>query len=1114
MERIPLAHLSQRLGEQLWERFGKAIAAGESFPMPALAGSLGALVGATAWQRLRRPLLVVAPSAEEVARWHYDLLQLCPEAQVVTWNWRPKQLWEQVRHVDALQLEGVEVAFLLQRRAAPIVVCSPEVFTVPIPEPAELERWTVRLQVGMELPREEFLQALLHRGFQRVEQVSAVGDVAWRGGIVDIFPIGWQEPLRIELWGNTVESLRCFDPESQRSTVRFEHVEFLASLVWEQPVAQLTRFLPPETLVILDHPEQLRHRWAQQGAERLVEDLQRWQVLMVNPLSAPGSEPESIGQPSVGGSVLRLLHELCRLQERGTELYLCAASVTHLRRLHQLLMAAVREQAEAVGEESRGDGLAQKLPSLHWVEGTLARGFLWHAGGVAVWTEHEIFGRLHRRPPERRRTAGLTLRELQQLKRGDYLVHVDHGIALFDGLQVLTLGAGRQECVRLLYADGDVLYVPLNYLHKLQRYEVHEGVKPKLHRLGSREWQALKLRAKRRLKDIARELVRLYARRKLQRGFAFPPDTLWQKEMEAAFPYEDTPDQARATAEVKADMEAPVPMDRLICGDVGFGKTEIAIRAAFKAVQAGKQVAVLVPTTVLAEQHFQTFSERLRPYPVVIATLSRFRSRREQREILQQLARGHIDIIIGTHRLLSADVRFRDLGLLIVDEEHRFGVLAKERLRKLHVNVDTLWLTATPIPRTLHMALIGVRDMSLIETPPQNRLPVRTYVVQWDDELIRTAIEAELDRGGQVFFVTNHIEGIEQLHERLQRLVPQARIGIAHGRLRSRQLEAVMEGFLRQQLDILLCTKIVEAGLDFPHANTILIHHAEDFGLAELYQLRGRVGRSNVQAYCYLIVPPVEQLTTAALRRLQALEEFTELGSGFRLALRDLEIRGAGNLFGPEQSGFIAQMGFELYQHVLERAIEELRAEEFPELERHRVLVLQALRNPGLQLDIPGEAFLPETYVPSDGERFALYKRLYRAESEAEVEDLAAELQDRFGPLPEPARALLEAVRLRVYLVQTGCVRVLLRPERLALELPARRHELFYRHAFPVWVEVVARWEGARFVQERQRLWAEFPLAKAEDALVLARLLWEELVCALHGVEVETVTASLSEETP
>ncbi len=1105
MESHPFGYLAERIEQRLEQLIrSSALRQGEPVIVSGAAGSLGAFLVAATWKYSPRPLFVLSASVEEAEEWYYDLRQLCPEASVLNWDSHPQRLWARLRHLDAAHVQGIEFATAFHRFQRPILIGPPEVFAVPLPKPEEVERYRWRVAVGMEISPEEFLQALLRQGFQRVTSVSTIGDVARRGGIVDVFPVGWEEPLRIEFWGNTVESIRCFDPETQRSTARFEQVEFLSCLAWEQTTVTLMEFFPSGVLLVLTHPEQVRRRWLQVCPGLDWERLQQWQQIWLNPLGYRGFSLESQPQPAVGRSVKRFVEEIQRQAALGYELYLCASDATQLRRFHQLITTALSEGGTA-GEEGLPDG-ATCIRRCHWIEGAPTRGFLWQTERIAVWTEHEVFGRLPRRQPGRRRlSAGLTLRELQQLKRGDYLVHVDHGIGIFDGFQVLNLGASRQECIRLLYADGDVLYVPLDYLHKLQRYEVHEGVHPKISRLGSREWQNLQQRAKRRLKEIARELVRLYARRKLQRGFAFPPDTLWQKEMEAAFPYEDTPDQARATAEVKADMESPTPMDRLICGDVGFGKTEIAIRAAFKAVQAGKQVAVLVPTTILAEQHYLTFSERLRPYPVVVAALSRFRSSRQQREILHGLERGRIDIVIGTHRLLSPDVRFHDLGLLIIDEEHRFGVMAKERLRQLQLNVDTLLLTATPIPRTLHMALTGIRDMSLVETPPQNRLPVRTYVVQWDDELIRCAVEAELERRGQVFFVTNHIESIEALRERLQRLLPGVRIGVAHGRMQSRQLECVMRDFLHQQLDVLVCTKIVEAGLDFPRANTIFIHHAEDFGMAELYQLRGRVGRSNVQAYCYLVIPPVEQLSTTALRRLQALEEFTDLGSGFRLALRDLELRGAGNLFGPEQSGFIAQMGFELYQQVLERAIEELRSEEFPELPPRRVPVLQALKNPGVVLDVPGDAFLPDTYVPDDGERFHIYKRLYRAETEAEVDDIVAELQDRFGPLPPPAQGLCAAVRLRVYLIHTGCTRAIIRPQAVQLELPARRHELFYRYAFPVWVEVVNQWKGAYFVQERYRSVAYFPLEGSQDAVTLARLLWEEMVCALNGIEVEAV---------
>ncbi len=1111
MERASLSWLIERLGERM-ERYLSLHAgfAEGPYTVSGAAGSLAALVVARLWQERQIPALVLSSTAEEVQEWAYDILQLCPGAHILVWDTQPHRLWAQLRHIDAVQVQGVECAVALQQFQAPILLCPPEAFAVPLPKPEELIRHRWRVAVGMELAPEEFVQRLLRGGFQRQESVSAVGDIARRGGIVDFFPIGWREPLRVEFWGNTVESIRCFDLETQRSTSRFEQVEFLGALVWEETTASLEAFMPEELLLVVDCPERVRARWQQVCPERAWDTLQRRVRLWLNPLGGGGKALGAIAQPPVGRSVRRLVHELQQLAAEGYELYLCAADAIQLKRFQQLVTAAVQAEVADPEEQER------TLQRCAWVEGSPAAGFLWSSERVAVWTEHEVFGRAHRRQPGRRRvSAGLTMRELRQLKPGDYIVHVDHGIGIFDGLQVLTLGDSRQECLRIVYAGGDVLYVPLDYLHKLQRYEGYDGAQPKLSRLGSREWEYLKRRARRRLKEIARELMRLYAQRKLQRGIAFPPDTLWQKEMEAAFPYEETPDQVRATAEVKADMESPVPMDRLICGDVGFGKTEIALRAAFKAVQAGKQVAVLVPTTILAEQHYVTFSTRLQSYPVTIAVLSRFRSRREQQAIVRDLALGRIDIIIGTHRLLSADVRFRDLGLLIIDEEHRFGVMAKERLRQLQLNVDTLLLTATPIPRTLHMALIGVRDMSLIETPPHNRLPVRTYVVQWDDELIRCAIEAELERGGQVFFVTNHIEGIEQLRDHLQSLLPQLRIGVAHGRLQSRQLEAVMRDFLHRRLDMLLCTKIVEAGLDFPQANTIFIHHAEDFGMAELYQLRGRVGRSNVQAYCYLIVPPLEQLSMAALRRLQALEEFTELGSGFRLALRDLEIRGAGNLFGPEQSGFIAQMGFELYHQILERVIEELRSEEnFPQAPPRRIAVLQVLKNPGMSLDVPGEVLLPATYVPSDGERFSFYKRLYRAESELEVDEIAAELCDRFGALPPPAERLLMAVRLRVYLMQTGCTRAIVRPDVVQLELPSRRHELFYRYAFPVWVEAVTTWKGAQFVQERHRTLACFPLVRGEEALSLARFLWEEMVAALNGVEVEAVpsTSDIAEE--
>ncbi len=624
------------------------------------------------------------------------------------------------------------------------------------------------------------------------------------------------------------------------------------------------------------------------------------------------------------------------------------------------------------------------------------------------------------------------------MKKGDYVVHVDKGIAIFDGLTTIEMGGQSQDCVRLIFADNDVVYLNVNYLHKLQKFSAQDGAPPKLTRLGTREWERKKSKAKKKLRDIAHELIELYARRKAAEGFAFPPDTIWQKEMEAAFPFEDTPDQAKATREVKADMEQPHPMDRLVCGDVGFGKTEVAIRAAFKAVEAGKQVAVLVPTTILALQHYETFQDRLGAYPVEIALLSRMRSPAEQREIVRRLKDGTIDIVIGTHRLLSKDIQFRDLGLLIIDEEHRFGVAAKEKLRKLKVSVDTLTLTATPIPRTLHMALIGAKDISIIATPPRNRLPVVTQVIQWDPFLIREAIDRELARGGQIFFVNNRIGNLPDLAEELRAIAPDLRIAIVHGKMPPRDIERIMHRFIEKKIDLLLATKIIEAGIDIPNANTMFINQADKFGLAELYQLRGRVGRSSVQAYCYLITPPFHQITRQAARRLQALEEFTNLGSGLNLALRDLEIRGAGNIFGAEQSGYIEEIGFEMYQKILEEAIQDIKYRQMMgerTVEAQEIFDLLRNRN-----DLTIESFhdlrFPPSYMPLESERFRYYKLLYRATSEEQLQQLRSEIEDQYGTLPPSAALLFDHLRIRIAALPLGFTTLRLEPERAIAELP------------------------------------------------------------------------------
>lgn len=690
------------------------------------------------------------------------------------------------------------------------------------------------------------------------------------------------------------------------------------------------------------------------------------------------------------------------------------------------------------------------------------------------------------------------------------------------------MGGVQQECARLVFAGGDKLFVHLNYINRLQKYSAEEGKVPALTKLGTSEWQRKKERTKKRIKDIARDLIQLYAKRKMQPGYAFSEDTLWQKEMEASFMYEDTPDQAKATAEVKFDMESETPMDRLVCGDVGFGKTEVAIRAAFKAVQAGKQVAVLVPTTILAEQHYSSFRDRLDRYAVSVEVLSRFRSTTEQKGIANRVSEGKVDVLIGTHRILSKDVQFRDLGLLVVDEEHRFGVAAKEKLRQMRVSVDTLTLTATPIPRTLNFSLMGARDVSVINTPPRNRLPVITEITTWDDNTLRQALERELRRGGQVFFVNDRIGDLPELAVRLQELVPALRVSVAHGQLSAEELENTMEQFLERKTDVLLATKIIESGIDIPNANTMIINRSDNFGLAELYQLRGRVGRSNAQAYCYLLIPPPHVISRQALRRLQAIEEFTELGSGFQLAMRDLEIRGSGNLLGAEQSGFITDIGFELYQKILDEAVYELKEEEFAELfalrggdtaqqrtngveplsnglaatsqTEHQALQtpLQTasrrkplIVNEDLTVDVEGEAMLPKTYIASDVERYEMYKKLFRANTEDDLAAITSELRDRFGALPQEAFGLLDAVRLRVAGLKTGFGHISLKGNTLTCEFPPEDHTRFYNTVFQQMITALSAINEVRLVPKGKKVMVQAHVAGIDGAVALLRMIIE-----------------------
>ncbi|HRT67649.1 MAG TPA: transcription-repair coupling factor, partial [Bacteroidota bacterium] len=915
---------------------------------------------------------------------------------------------------------------------------------------------------------------MLLNGFTRTDFVASEGDIAIRGGIIDIFPYGKDNPLRLEFFGDFIESIREFDIISQRSINEHQEITFFNNLfnisTINQPVNIFDYLQNNEVIFVIDEPEILDIR------NEELEIIKHLPSIFINPLGKTDYQVIVEQQPTFNGSIKEFTKKLQELEKLGTNIIVTADNQDYLMRLQNLVKNYYEQISNSNENNIQSDGISNKdssdfISKIQWIDNPISNGFITKNYKYAIFTEHQIFERLKRLSQSRKSDKpSISLKELETLNYGDYIVHSDKGIAQFDGIQTIKIGNSLQDCIRLKFQDDDILYLNLNYINKIDRYYSSEGVSPKLSKLGSPEWERRKQHLKKKIKDISRDLISLYAKRKAIEGYQFPEDNLWQKEFEASFMFEDTIDQTKTCEDVKKDMSSPSPMDRLVCGDVGFGKTEVAIRAAFKAATNGKQVAVLVPTTILAQQHYMTFKDRMNKYPIVIESLSRFKSKKEQQDILEKLKEGKIDIIIGTHRLLSDDVQFKDLGLLIIDEEHRFGVEAKEKLRKIRENIDTLTMTATPIPRTLNFSLLGVRDISVIETPPPNRLPVYTEIINWDKSIIRDAINKELARNGQVFFVSDKIYDLELITEELRAIVPTARFAIAHGQMHTNHLEKIMEEFLERKYDVLVTTKIIESGLDIPNANTIIINRANNFGLAELYQLRGRVGRSNKQAYCYLVIPNDYKIPEKSLKRIQALEEFTELGSGLKLAMRDMELRGVGNLFGAEQSGFITDLGYELYSRILDEAVQELKEEEFAELfaeqdQTHKKL----LKNDNLEIDYDQNAFFPQDYVPSETERYAFYKRMYQSKTPQEVSDLEKEAIDRFGRLPQEAENLFFIIRLRVLALGTGFTKLQVRSDTLTIELPDNKSE-YYDEIFPTLIDFVSMFDNIQFIQQKNKL--------------------------------------------
>ncbi len=925
-----------------------------------------------------------------------------------------------------------------------IIVTYPEAVIEAVPGKAELADASFSVHTGEQIQQSELTEQLIELGFERVDFVFQPGQFAVRGSIVDIYSYSHDIPYRLDFFGNEIDSIREFDIEDQLSKSRIESAGIVGSSNVQNDNAQRTQtlvtdYLPEGTVWVSNDWSVVTYK-----VEGLKADC-RWSVadkttIELNDKSTFGTYTKiafnTAPQPVFHKQFDILTDDLKKHIGNGYHVYILAEQKKQLDRL-KAIMEAGEERGEAI--------------SFTGINATLHEGFVDHELKICCYTDHQIFERYHRvsmaSENARRGQAIITLREINQLQIGDYVVHTDHGIARFGGLVTTPVNGKPQEMIKLNYRDGACVFVSIHNLHRISKYKGREGSEPTIARLGSGAWERLKERTKDKVKDIARDLIRLYATRKQQKGYAYSPDGYMQHELEASFLYEDTPDQAKATADVKRDLESPMPMDRLVCGDVGFGKTEVAMRAAFKVATDGKQVAVLVPTTVLALQHYNTFRERMKNLPVRIEYISRLKTAKEIKELLAELEAGKIDILIGTHKLIGKSVKWHDLGLLIIDEEQKFGVAAKEKLKSLRANVDVLTLTATPIPRTLQFSLLGARDLSIMTTPPQNRYPVQTELITIDDEdIIKEAIELEMNRNGQIFIVNNRIEMLPRIENRIRRLCPEARIVIAHGQLPAGEMEERLEAFINYDYDILLSTTIIESGVDIPNVNTILIFSAHQYGLADLHQLRGRVGRSNRKAYCYLIAPDKELLTSDARRRLEALSTFAELGAGFNLAMQDLDIRGAGNMLGAEQSGFIADLGYETYQRILNEAVEELKEEmgaypnpsleggaqdtSFPSGEE-RGEARQWCSDSQLETDLP--CCFPNEYIENVSERITLYRELDNLRSEEQLLEFRKRLIDRFGVLPQPAEELLDVVRLRWICCRLGIEKILLKGERMTV---------------------------------------------------------------------------------
>ena len=1025
-----------------------------------LFGSSAAMVLCGLKQRApEQTMLIVMNDAEEAGYFYHDMMQITADNNILFFPSSFRRAMKYGQEDDANRILRTEVMSRLtnrRRKEGLVIVTHPEAIAEKVASQSDLEEKTLSIAVGDSISRDEVEKRLKALGFKEVTYVYEPGEFAVRGSIIDIFSFSSEYPYRLDFFGDEVDSIRTFEVDSQLSRERTEEASIVPKVTGKESVA-ITSFLPKNCILVTKdidfvkgcieklHNEgfTLQARLSESELPKMPElmsadevaafakSTRHWEMRNSNSAQIKVKFDTSL-QPLFHKDFDLVSQNFKGYIEKGYKLFLLTDD------LHQA------ERLKAIFEE-RGDDIQFTA-----IGHTIHNGFCDNTLKIALFTDHQLFGRFHnfrlRSDRARNGKVALTLKELKEFGIGDYIVHIDHGVGKFGGLVRIPNGTATQEAIKLIYKNDDVVFVSIHNLHKISKYRGKEGEPPTVNKLGTGAWERMKERTKSKIKDIARDLIKLYSKRHKEEGFAFSPDSYLQNELEASFIYEDTPDQLKATNEVKRDMERKRPMDRLICGDVGFGKTEVAIRAAFKAATDGKQVAVLVPTTVLAYQHYLTFKERLKEFPCTIEYLSRARSTASTKKVLEEIKEGKVDIVIGTHKLTGKDVKFKDLGLLIIDEEQKFGVAVKEKLRQMKANVDTLTMTATPIPRTLQFSIMGARDLSMIQTPPPNRYPIHTEIHNFDAEVIKEAINFELSRNGQVFLITNRISGMEELANMIRRHVPDARICIGHGQMEPAVLEKRLYEFINHDYDVLIATSIVENGIDIPNVNTIIINQAQNFGLSDLHQMRGRVGRGKRKAFCYMLTPPREALPTDARRRLEAIESFSELGSGMHIAMQDLDIRGAGNLLGAEQSGFIADLGYETYQKILAEAVHELKDEEFADVltqdEESTDETERYVKECFVESDL--ELLFPALYVPDSNERILLYRELDSLTEEREITSFKARMKDRFGKIPPEGEELIRMVTLRRKAQSLGVEKIYLKGGRMNLFLVDTRNERYY----------------------------------------------------------------------